>query len=90
VAKLQINKSFSTEFAHCVNSTFTLHALAAHKLLQAHYSPCRNAATRPAIHAHCCEDQSIKDRVVDWYALGVAFSLSGLKKLKDKDFILSI
>ena len=51
--------------AHTVNSVFALRALAAHKLLQAHYSLCRNAAARTAIHAHCCEDQSIKDRVVD-------------------------
>ena len=47
--------------AHTVNSVFALHALAAHKLLQAQYSLCCNAASRPAIHVHCCEDQSMKD-----------------------------
>ncbi|NND20342.1 MAG: hypothetical protein HKN98_17370 [Silicimonas sp.] len=51
--------------AHCVNSIFSLHALAARKLLQQRKFLCRCAARKPVIHANRSQNETTKDQVAD-------------------------
>jgi hypothetical protein len=55
VAKLQINKSFSTEFAHTLNSGLVLWARSAQKMLLLPNVWCRDAEKDPVIHTNRSE-----------------------------------
>ena len=58
VAKLQINKSFSTKFDDCGSDNFSLRALAAQLMLHLLKLLCRNWASKPVIHMGCSEEDS--------------------------------
>ena len=57
--------------AHCVNSVFSLHALAAWKMLQQRKIQCCRAAEKPAIRAECSKDQRLNSQTADKVAIGL-------------------
>lgn len=64
--------------AQSVNSFFVLRVLAVWKLLQKHKFLRRCLARKPAIHAHCSGNDTLKEHVADQAATHAMGRLAGL------------